>query len=204
MSSGPRTTVIPMPPPPNAEAGFTARIVLSASGLAWAAAVGIASAVLGAIVVPVAFLVAALSLAIATRVEDPERDVRGLPVRLRGKAMGLSPAAFEMAFARQARTVVEDSEATIRLLAEGLTVWFDNGDVRSAAYDRIADTPRPGHAGLVARQKFGGFNDPRGGGHFSGRLTAGLVAAGVVADGLALADDARDRLRRPGSPGARG
>ena len=41
--------------------------------------------------------------------------------------------------------------------------------------------PRPGHADLVARVKFGGFNDPRGGGHFSGRLTLPLVAAGAMA-----------------------
>jgi chorismate synthase len=44
--------------------------------------------------------------------------------------------------------------------------------------------PRPGHADMVARQKFGGFEDYRGGGHFSGRLTVCIVAAGVVAKKL--------------------
>ena len=44
--------------------------------------------------------------------------------------------------------------------------------------------PRPGHADFVALKKFGGFNDIRGGGHFSGRLTLGLVAAGVMAKKL--------------------
>jgi chorismate synthase len=44
---------------------------------------------------------------------------------------------------------------------------------------------RPGHADLAAAAKFGGRNDPRGGGHFSGRLTAPLVAAGVVAKKIA-------------------
>ena len=65
-----------------------------------------------------------------------------------------------------------------------LLILFDNRDVDSKAYELLKDTPRPGHADLVARQKFGGFNDYRGGGHFSGRLTAALVAAGVVAKKL--------------------
>ncbi len=62
-----------------------------------------------------------------------------------------------------------------------LTIIFRNGDTRSTDYIDIKDHPRPGHSDFVARQKFGGFNDYRGGGHFSGRLTLGLVAAGVVA-----------------------
>lgn len=62
-----------------------------------------------------------------------------------------------------------------------LTIIFRNSDTRSSDYIDIKDHPRPGHADFVARQKFGGFNDYRGGGHFSGRLTLGLVAAGVVA-----------------------
>ncbi|MBS1689337.1 MAG: chorismate synthase, partial [Bacteroidetes bacterium] len=45
----------------------------------------------------------------------------------------------------------------------------------------IRDTPRPGHADFVLHQKFNGFNDYRGGGHSSGRLTVAIVAAGVVA-----------------------
>lgn len=62
-----------------------------------------------------------------------------------------------------------------------LTIFFPNENVRSRDYDKLRYTPRPGHADLVALQKFGGFHDHRGGGHFSGRLTAPLVAAGVVA-----------------------
>jgi chorismate synthase len=62
-----------------------------------------------------------------------------------------------------------------------LLVLFDNRDADSAAYEAMRDTPRPGHADLAARMKYRGFNDYRGGGHFSGRLTAALVAAGVVA-----------------------
>lgn len=62
-----------------------------------------------------------------------------------------------------------------------LTILFENGDVRSGDYEALKNTPRPGHADWVLHEKFHGFNDPRGGGHSSGRLTACLVAAGVVA-----------------------
>jgi chorismate synthase len=62
-----------------------------------------------------------------------------------------------------------------------MLILIGNKDVDAAAYEKLKDTPRPGHADLTARQKFGGFNDYRGGGHFSGRLTAALVVAGAVA-----------------------
>lgn len=62
-----------------------------------------------------------------------------------------------------------------------LTILFENGNTRSGDYEKQRAIPRPGHADLVAHQKFGGFEDFRGGGHFSGRLTVCLVAAGVIA-----------------------
>lgn len=62
-----------------------------------------------------------------------------------------------------------------------LALIFRNGNTRSHDYDRFRDVPRPGHADFVAGLKWKGFNDPRGGGHFSGRLTLPFVAAGVVA-----------------------
>ncbi len=62
-----------------------------------------------------------------------------------------------------------------------LTVVFRNGNTKSADYEKIKATPRPGHADFVLHQKFSGFNDYRGGGHSSGRLTLGLVATGVIA-----------------------
>ncbi|MBQ5984050.1 MAG: chorismate synthase [Bacteroidales bacterium] len=62
-----------------------------------------------------------------------------------------------------------------------LTILFRNGNTRSGDYELLRDVPRPGHADLVASIKTGGFNDPRGGGHFSGRMTLPVVAAGVVA-----------------------
>jgi chorismate synthase len=60
-------------------------------------------------------------------------------------------------------------------------IRFENMAQDSAAYEAIKDTPRPGHADFTGWKKSGGFNDYRGGGHFSGRLTLGLVAAGVLA-----------------------
>jgi len=62
-----------------------------------------------------------------------------------------------------------------------LTVIFRNTNIRSADYEALKDIPRPGHADFTSRVKFKGFNDPRGGGHFSGRLTVCLVAAGAIA-----------------------
>lgn len=65
-----------------------------------------------------------------------------------------------------------------------LTIIFENKNTRSGDYEKQRAVPRPGHADFVAGQKFGGFEDFRGGGHFSGRLTVCLVGAGVVAKKL--------------------
>ncbi len=65
-----------------------------------------------------------------------------------------------------------------------LLIAFVNQDTESAKYEKIKNTPRPGHADFTSWLKSGGFADYRGGGHFSGRLTVGLVAAGVVAKKL--------------------
>lgn len=62
-----------------------------------------------------------------------------------------------------------------------ITIIFRNENTRSSDYDRLIAMPRPGHADFTGHKKYGGYNDPRGGGHFSGRLTLGIVAAGVVA-----------------------
>ncbi len=62
-----------------------------------------------------------------------------------------------------------------------LTIVFKNTNTRSQDYAALKDIPRPGHADFTANVKYGGFQDPRGGGHFSGRLTLPVVAAGVVA-----------------------
>ena len=62
-----------------------------------------------------------------------------------------------------------------------ITVLFRNTNTRSGDYSNLQTSPRPGHADYVANKKFKGFQDFRGGGHFSGRLTLALVAAGVIA-----------------------
>ena len=68
-----------------------------------------------------------------------------------------------------------------------LTVTFRNTNTHSSDYELFAAMPRPGHADLTAALKWDDSQDPRGGGHFSGRLTLPVVAAGVVAKKI-LAD----------------
>lgn len=65
-----------------------------------------------------------------------------------------------------------------------IALFFENKNTRSGDYEKQRSVPRPGHADFVAHHKFGGFEDFRGGGHFSGRLTVCLVAAGVIAKKL--------------------
>ena len=65
-----------------------------------------------------------------------------------------------------------------------ITILFENNNTRSGDYQKQRAVPRPGHADFVANKKYGGFEDYRGGGHFSARLTAGIVAAGVIAKKL--------------------
>jgi chorismate synthase len=65
-----------------------------------------------------------------------------------------------------------------------IAIFFENNNTRSADYEKQRSIPRPGHADWVAHQKFGGYEDFRGGGHFSARLTTGLVAAGAIAKKL--------------------
>ena len=65
-----------------------------------------------------------------------------------------------------------------------IAIFFENNNTRSEDYNKQRSFPRPGHADWVAHQKFGGHEDYRGGGHFSARLTTGLVAAGAIAKKL--------------------
>ncbi|MBQ4071576.1 MAG: chorismate synthase [Clostridia bacterium] len=68
-----------------------------------------------------------------------------------------------------------------------LTILIPNENVKSADYSYLKDTPRPSHADYTAECKYHGFQDYRGGGHFSGRITAPLVAVGAILR-YALAD----------------
>jgi len=65
-----------------------------------------------------------------------------------------------------------------------ITLTVENQDVDSSDYEAMRDLPRPGHADYTARVKYGVFNDYRGGGRFSGRITVSLVMAGAVAKKL--------------------
>lgn len=62
-----------------------------------------------------------------------------------------------------------------------ICILFSNDNTRSADYEELADKPRPGHADFVSMLKRGGYVDPRGGGHHSGRITLTMVTAGVIA-----------------------
>lgn len=85
--------------------------------------------------------------------------------------------------ARQESDVVHLSGGILegRLTGTPLLFTLDNTDVRSASYRDTAHIPRPGHADYTAHVKYGGNADNRGGGQFSGRLTAPMVAAGSAA-----------------------
>ena len=118
--------------------------------------------------------------------------IDGLPA-----GIPLDEADFENDLARRrsgaAGTTPRRESDRVRIAAglyEGLTtgaplsLLFTNENTRPGDYDRFAHHFRPSHADWVAREKFRGLNDPRGGGHFSGRLTLPLTAAGVVAKKL--------------------
>lgn len=62
-----------------------------------------------------------------------------------------------------------------------ITLMIENQDQHSRDYGELAYKARPGHADYTAQVKYQGYQDFRGGGHFSGRITAGLVAAGAIA-----------------------
>ncbi len=95
--------------------------------------------------------------------------------RRKGGSKGTTPRKEEDA--PQLKTGVFNGKTT----GAPLTILFDNSNTRSRDYEKQRAIPRPGHADFVAGKKFGGFEDFRGSGHFSGRLTLCLVAAGIVA-----------------------
>lgn len=104
-------------------------------------------------------------------VEDLERDL----ARRKAGARGTTPRK-ESDTPRIVSGLYND-----RTTAAPLTVLFRNENTLSGDYRNLTDHPRPSHADFVASVKYDGQNDPRGGGHFSGRITLGLVAAGAIA-----------------------
>jgi chorismate synthase len=108
--------------------------------------------------------------------------------------ISLTEADFEADIARRrsgAKGTTPRLEADLPELMSGifnghttgapLTIFFRNTNTRSGDYANLVASPRPGHADFTGKVKFGGFNDYRGGGHFSARITVAVVAAGVVA-----------------------
>ena len=96
------------------------------------------------------------------------------------------PPQPEIVSARREKDVVEILSGTFNGYTTGapicVLVW--NKDVIPDEYELAKDTPRPGHADYPARIKYGSFNDYRGGGRFSGRITAAFVMAGAIAKKL--------------------
>jgi chorismate synthase len=96
------------------------------------------------------------------------------------------PPKPDIVSARREKDIVEILSGTFDGFTTGAPictlVW--NKEVISADYDLVKDTPRPGHADYPARIKYGGFNDYRGGGRFSGRITVAFVMAGAIAKKL--------------------
>jgi chorismate synthase len=128
---------------------------------------------------------AGLSLMVADFTEDMER-------RKGGKQKGTTP--------RQEDDIPIFKTGIFNDLTTGapLMMLFENNNTRSGDYEKQRAVPRPGHADFTAHHKFGGFEDYRGGGHFSGRLTAALVGAGVVAKKLLKGVEVKATLKSIG------
>ncbi len=119
----------------------------------------------------------------------------------------LSPDDFTLDIARRksgAKGTTPRTESDVPEIVSGifngkttgapLTIIFNNENTRSGDYSELLACPRPGHADFVAGVKFNSYNDHRGGGHFSGRLTLCLVAAGVVAKKLIQGIDIKAKI----------
>ncbi len=87
---------------------------------------------------------------------------------------------------RREEDVVEIMSGTFngRTTGSPIMMIIMNAEKDSRPYEVLKDTPRPGHADFTARVKYGGFNDYRGGGRFSGRITASFVMGGAIAKKL--------------------
>ncbi len=114
--------------------------------------------------------------------------IDGLPAgeRIDGDALAALMARRAPGQALTTRRSEKDAVHIVSGTVDGVTcgaplcLIIDNTDTRSGDYDRLRRLPRPGHADLPAHIKWNGFNDIRGGGHFSARLTAPLCAAGGI------------------------
>jgi chorismate synthase len=123
---------------------------------------------------------------------EPDDFTADMERRQGGRAPGTTPRREDD------RPLLQTGVHQGRTTGAPILVLFENKQVDSSAYEAIKHTPRPGHADWVALRKYGGFADLRGSGHFSGRLTAALVAAGVVAKKLLAPVQVRATLLEAG------
>ena len=108
-----------------------------------------------------------------------ELDLDAVRFDLSRRAPGKSPLSTARKEADEPQILSGVFEG--RTTGAPLCAVIENTDTRSGDYARTKDLARPGHADYPAHVRYQGFNDYRGGGHFSGRLTAPLVFAGGVA-----------------------
>ena len=108
----------------------------------------------------------------------------GLPVDMENirRMLRLRQPGGAISTARQEADQIEILSGVVDGLATGtpLTILIRNRDTKSGDYDAMKNLMRPGHADYPAQCKYHGYQDTRGGGHFSGRITAALVAAGAI------------------------
>ena len=115
------------------------------------------------------------------------------PEALRRFALRRAPGRAAWATRRQEADEAEILSGVFEghITGTPLAALIRNTDTRSADYRDLFLKPRPGHADLTAMARYGGFQDPRGSGHFSGRLTAPLVFAGAVCSQILLSKGVR-------------
>jgi chorismate synthase len=92
-----------------------------------------------------------------------------------------SLSALSTARQEEDEVIIESGVYEGKTTGTPICLRIENKQARSADYEQMAQLARPGHADFTAREKYHGFADLRGGGHFSGRMTAALVAAGAIA-----------------------
>ncbi len=96
------------------------------------------------------------------------------------------PAEPKIVSARVEKDVAKILSGVFKGFTTGapITLTVENKETNSSDYEAIKDLPRPGHSDYPARVRYGGFNDYRGGGRFSGRVTVALIMAGTIAKKL--------------------
>ena len=109
----------------------------------------------------------------------------GIPVDTEAMDRALRRRSGEAALSTARRetdeVVLQSGVYRGRTTGTPLALFIANRDTHSADYAALSERPRPGHGDYPGQCKYHGFQDPRGGGHFSGRITAALVAAGEIA-----------------------